>query len=561
MTKLKELGGSFREAKTDDAGKKSYPVVIISQGMGNLADRNYYTKEAIESGPAVYEGKQAYYDHPTPDDERQRPGRSVKELCGHYENCKVSKDKDGLAILVADFVPMKNSEVVDLIEHEIEFRKKYKDDKHFVGISINGDGEGSQMAYDDFVKEVSPSKLEMEKISQVEGQKINVITKFTEALSADFVTAAGAKGRILKEQNLKQKRSRNMGLIEEMKKFIQGAAAGDKKRIKEATQALLEKAKEDEDEGKKEADAKEAAEKEHMEKAKKIMAHMDQCKKEMKQHEDESAKEYEARCMAAAMKKHEDESAKKEDESEEESEDAQEDESTHAGKSSGHHASHHGAKSKKFKASAEDESEDEDGEDDDQDADDKGGDDEKPKKKAKKDDSDDDSDDDAAADESEDESKESADGDDDADDDHPDAGKDKKLVKKMVKPGALQKEIESLKKEIESLKKEKKEADEKAHEGKKESAKVKIELAAKDRMILVESMLSKSGLPRAITEQAELSELLKRAKTKEEMQTLLKTYKTVWDAGIRESFSQVSEIGFPEMTGSGDGQTADELFK
>lgn len=298
-TNLKELGGKIFEAKKDDSGKKKFPVVIISQGMGNLVDKNYYSKEAILSGPEIYEGKKAYYDHPTESQEKEQPGRSVKEICGHYENCRVEEDENGLAILKADLVPIESKQdVIGLIEHAIEYKKKYPN-KEFIGISINGDGDGQRLDYEDFIKQAEPNDFEMKKISEIEGQPINLITKFTDAISADIVTEAGARGKILKE-NKKRKGQR---MLEAMKKFLLGAEKNDQKLMEEAAKDIMsDEKKEDEkkeDEGKKKAEGL----------AKALLA----CKKEMKKEEEESEEEYEARCMQSALKKHEEE-MKKEDE-------------------------------------------------------------------------------------------------------------------------------------------------------------------------------------------------------------------------------------------------------
>lgn len=126
---------TFLEAKKDEKGKISFPVVIISEGLGNLVDRNYYTKGAIESGVSVYEGKKAYLDHPTESEMREQPGRSVKDIVGHFENCKIETDKDGRATLKADFVPVASKEdVIGLLQHAVEFKKKHpeKEDRKSV---------------------------------------------------------------------------------------------------------------------------------------------------------------------------------------------------------------------------------------------------------------------------------------------------------------------------------------------------------------------------------------------------------------------------------------------
>lgn len=251
--KLKEASGRLFEAQKDDKGRVSFPVVIISQGLGNLSDRNYYTAQAIKQAAAdkIYEGKKAYFDHPTPTEDEEIPGRSVRAIAGHYANTKAAQDKDGLWVLRGDLIPIEsNTEAMGLLNHASEYKRKFPD-MDFIGVSINGDGEGKAMPYDEFIKEYRPSSLELEKIQQVEGQEINAITKLTSAVSADLVTEPGARGRILLEsQKLKQKRRSKMKMFEFMKKFLAGAEKQDKSLMEEAVKGMLQN-ESDEDEAKK----------------------------------------------------------------------------------------------------------------------------------------------------------------------------------------------------------------------------------------------------------------------------------------------------------------------
>jgi hypothetical protein len=331
--KLGEHGGRIFEAKKDAAGRVSFPVVIISQGLGNLVDKNYYSEEAIKSGVRVYNGKKAYYDHPTKTQEEEQPGRSVKEICGHYEDCQAVKNKDGLMELRANFVPMKTkTDVVDLIEHSIEYKKKFPNDE-FVGVSICGDGSGKTMEYDEFVKTIKPLPIEMDKIRQIEGQSVNVILEFTEAQSADIVTEAGAKGRYLQESKTK----RRMSMFEAMKKFIFGAEKNDSKLMESAVAELEEAAKkasaEDEDEKKKEKKKKEDEDEAKKKEASKDDdaddKKEDEKKKEKKKKEDEDESEDEKK-KEAKKKEDEDESEDEKKEAKKKKED--EDDGDHADK-------------------------------------------------------------------------------------------------------------------------------------------------------------------------------------------------------------------------------------
>ena len=319
-TICREIQGRIFEAQKDDKGRTRFPVVIISQGLGNLADRHYYSEDAIKSGPESYEGKKCYFDHPTAESERQMPNRSVKETAGHFEDCVAEKDDQGLWALKGFLVPEKNNEkAIGLLEHSVEYKKKYPE-KDYVGISINGDGEGEEMQYDEFMKTYSPGKREMEKLSKVEGQTINVITKLTSGFSADLVTEPGARGRVLLEQ---EKQKRRIKMIDAFKKFFKGLELNKKALIEEAVKDMLN------DEGKKEDESKEGEDEAFGKQVEGLAKGLLACKKEMKQEEGESEEAYEARCVAEALKKMkqaEEDEAKKEDESDDKDADDAKDE-------------------------------------------------------------------------------------------------------------------------------------------------------------------------------------------------------------------------------------------
>lgn len=284
----------FSESVQESESGFKVPVVIIKQGLGNLRDKNYYSKEAIESGVKIYEGAKAYLDHPTPSQEREQPNRSVKELCGHYENCKVDTLKNGLVALKANFVPLQSDEKLkSLIKHAVEHAKKYPD-RPLMGISINGDGEGETLPYDEFLKRAAPSKEELAKIEEVKGQAINYITKLTNCVSADLVTEAGAGGGF--KENNKVQKTKGEKMLSFIKKFAAALSPEDRKLVEQEMEKEFKKEGEVE---KKEADEAAALEAE----AKGLAGHLMAVKKEMKKGEQESEEAYEEKCMGEALKK------------------------------------------------------------------------------------------------------------------------------------------------------------------------------------------------------------------------------------------------------------------
>jgi hypothetical protein len=300
--KLKEICGRLGEATKDDKGKMKYPVVIISQGLGNLADRNYYSSEAIESGVDVYEGRKAYFDHPTETDSRERPGRSVRELAGHYENVKAKKDSEGVMSLQADFVPIStHEEVQGLLNHAIDYKKKYPD-SDFVGISINGDGEGETLDWDQFVKSIKPNTFEMKKLAKIEGQQVNVIRKLTAAVSADLVTEPGARGRLL----LEQEKKRRLTMFDKLKKLFVAIESKDEEMAEQAVKGMIQG---EADEKKESAEASESDA---------FVKNFLACKKEMKKDAGESHEAFEMKCAKEAYEMSKKEMSKKDEKSDKE---------------------------------------------------------------------------------------------------------------------------------------------------------------------------------------------------------------------------------------------------
>ncbi len=430
----------IREVSQDQAGRKIFKVTIIREGLGNLRDRNYYSEAAIKSGPKVYEGKKAYFDHPTPDQEKDQPNRSVREAVGHYENVKAELASDGLWELNADLVPVPTSSCIPLLEHAVLYKKKYPD-KDFVGISINGDGEGVAMEWDVFLKEVKPKPPALEKLKELEGQTINNITRLTDAVSADLVTEPGAGGKVigLKESNKFKEKKKMANLSGLMKRLFTGVEKKDEKLIEAAVEdvkKLLQHESEDDDKK-----SKEDKEKSHEAEADSMVKHMLNFKKENEKKESESEQEYEARAMKQAFT-----NMKKEMEDE----------------------------ASKDKKEGKDDKEDKDGKED----------------KSKKTDDGDGDDDDKEKD-----SKESEAEDDDGDDDDKsdDKSKDKSPIKKMMK------QIGEMEAKIQKMEDMMSKKEDEASKAKEEAVILKTEKAIRAREELIDSLLSKSGEPREIT--------------------------------------------------------------
>lgn len=234
----------FMEALADNGpGATRFKAILIQEGLGNFRDGYYYTKEALASAVPLFEGKKVYADHPSSFEDQTRPERSVKDILGHFENVKLEEGADGQAMLTADMsiLPERHYEWArSLMKQATIYAKKYPD-KEFVGLSINANGNAEPMSMDEFLKETSvpeSAKIKLEK-AMLEGlQIVKVVSVFTDAVSCDLVTEAGAGGAIMQmlEQEKAMLKKEDESKKEAHKEDEAKKEAGDKKPAADGAQ-------------------------------------------------------------------------------------------------------------------------------------------------------------------------------------------------------------------------------------------------------------------------------------------------------------------------------------
>lgn len=195
--------GRFKEADTNTGNDPyKFKVVLIQEGLGNLRDAFYYTREAIESGVAEFEGKKCYADHPSRMDEMNRPERSVRDIIGYFEGVKVEDAEDGSAMLVADLVMMKdasNDWARTLVSSSVDYAKKYNE-KSLIGLSINASGDAEPVDAEKFLQSGKIPESAKAKMKDAIAQGITtfrLVSVIKDAVSTDLVTEAGARGKVL----------------------------------------------------------------------------------------------------------------------------------------------------------------------------------------------------------------------------------------------------------------------------------------------------------------------------------------------------------------------------
>jgi hypothetical protein len=196
---------------------KRFKVILIQEGLGNLHDGFYYTREALEAAVQnkVFEGKKVYANHPSVSEEADRPERDVRDIIAYIENSKISQvPGDGSRACIEAEVCLSQSPSIDwarnLMTETIGYRQKHPD-QDFVGLSINAFGDAEEVPIEEFLKTYQvPTSVKPKLAEALKNglSAIRVTKEISEARSVDLVTEAGAGGKILQlmEGSMKTKK-------------------------------------------------------------------------------------------------------------------------------------------------------------------------------------------------------------------------------------------------------------------------------------------------------------------------------------------------------------------
>lgn len=248
--KFKEAAGGAGKSNPGDGSR--FSATLLMEGMGNLVDGFYYTKEALLSGVPLFEGKKIYADHPSEFDEEVRPERSVRDILGHFENCQVETMEDGRQALTADVVILPGAEydwARTQMSHAIKYSEKFPD-KEFIGLSINASGDSAEVPLDQFMSETQIPESCIPKLMKAKEQGVEdlkLAMKFKNAVSIDLVTTPGAGGKILQFLEQEKTAMANTSKTDKKKKLEEA------RKAKEVAAAAMKEAEKAEKEAKKEA--------------------------------------------------------------------------------------------------------------------------------------------------------------------------------------------------------------------------------------------------------------------------------------------------------------------
>lgn len=206
-------------------------VILITEGLGNRRNMNYYSSDAIMTAPRIFEGKSCYLNHPSESEERDIPERRVQDKCGYFKNCRV-ENVGGLTACTGELhfdLSEAGRQAFDKACTALHYKSEFPGlDAEYVGLSIHADGD-----WDD-------------RTIQVDGERLDVkyVTKFTDAVSCDLVTSPARGGRILAlVESAAGAIDRQPKEVDQMKDKL--------KKLMEAARSALRKADEEKDTAKK----------------------------------------------------------------------------------------------------------------------------------------------------------------------------------------------------------------------------------------------------------------------------------------------------------------------
>lgn len=175
--------GHDEQAKDGKKKNRVYLVTIIEEGLGNSKDKNYYSKEALQTGAKVFNGAKAYCDHPDAITEKTLPERSMRDVVGWYSDCFTDSNPTSGKVRLRGklhFFPD-----AKWLTDKIDTILTDPTAKDLFGISINAVGK------------TRPATMG--------GEEVNYVEQFQRVDSADVVTEPAARGKF--DKMLESRRS------------------------------------------------------------------------------------------------------------------------------------------------------------------------------------------------------------------------------------------------------------------------------------------------------------------------------------------------------------------
>lgn len=148
---------------SESTGKTNrYPVKVIQPGWGSSG---YYSESVLAAAASLFENAQMFWNHPKSSDNYERPERDLRDLAGVLTNVRYEESNPAGAGVYGDAIVFE------------PFRETLNEIAPYIGVSIRAGGK---------VKE-----------GEAEGRSGLLVEEINLVQSVDFVTRAGAGGKVL----------------------------------------------------------------------------------------------------------------------------------------------------------------------------------------------------------------------------------------------------------------------------------------------------------------------------------------------------------------------------
>lgn len=230
LTHVTESQYRLKEAVLDEA-KREFKCVIITEGLGNLRDKNYYTKEALQSIVELSQTSKVkaipcFMNHQDGFEAQNLPEGDMNRLIGYHYPLELGSIKnetgEDVAAVYSTLHLADNTtgnDAMGYIKLALETSKAIPD-TYLMGISIDANAESEPGE--------TPS-----------GMQVNYVRAFSEVNSFDMVTRPARGGKFL-ESDRKAFAKSGDELIRKIAKMIESFVGGtDKNDTKDAVKNKL----------------------------------------------------------------------------------------------------------------------------------------------------------------------------------------------------------------------------------------------------------------------------------------------------------------------------------
>ena len=152
------------------SGKGGMVVVdLIREGFGNPRDNHYYSRDVLQEAVDRFNGRKMYANHLAPEAQKRLSGmpRDIQDVMGRIREAWLDSDEGTGRAVVRGKVSISQPWLWNMVEHDPEL----------LGVSLNARGNS--------------------RVGIVEGKQAKIVEGIADINSVDWVTEAGAGGRVV----------------------------------------------------------------------------------------------------------------------------------------------------------------------------------------------------------------------------------------------------------------------------------------------------------------------------------------------------------------------------